>query len=780
MKQFEAAFARWIVTHRFLVITSCIVAVVLLAAGAPRLYFDSSYRVFFSKENPQLKAFEALEQTYTKSDNVLFVLAPESGEVFTRETLAAIEALTTAAWQMPYSSRVDSITNFQYTEAEEDDLIVRDMVKDASALEDEDLAAVRTAVLDEPALRRRLINDDGSVTAVNVTLQMPVAERTTATPLIIAHARKTISEFEAAHPGINVYLTGMVVMDNAFSESAMRDAAFLVPLSFALMLVIIAVLVGRLFGTIATLTVIAASIVAALGVAGYVGYPMTSVTASSPIIILTVAVANCVHLLTTFLHEIRHGRSRSQAMEESLRVNLQPVLLASTTTAIGFLTMNFSEVPPFNHLGNIVAVGVVVSFVLTVAFLPAFMTLVPVRAGTAQEDDSRHMARLAEFVIARRRMLLWTSTVLIVATVANLPRNELNDVFVHYFGKSIEFRNDTDFMVANLTGIYTINYSIESGESGGISDPEVLRDIERFAIWMEEQPEVIHVDRFTNIMKRLNRNMHGDDPAYYTLPRDRDLAAQYLLLYEMSLPYGLDLNNQINVDKSSTRVTVTTHVISSNAMIALDERALAWARNNLAAFDSISSAGTTLMFSHIGQRNIRSMLLGTTLALILISAILIIALRSFKLGAVSLLPNLAPAAMGFGLWGIFVGEVGLSLSVVTGMTFGIVIDDTVHFLSKYLRARREKGLDPEDAVRYAFRTVGRALIITTITLVVGFAVLATSSFEINSGMGLMTAIIIFIALIGVFLMLPPLLMKIEEKDIHAPSADRAVDRAAAA
>jgi hypothetical protein len=202
-------------------------------------------------------------------------------------------------------------------------------------------------------------------------------------------------------------------------------------------------------------------------------------------------------------------------------------------------------------------------------------------------------------------------------------------------------------------------------------------------------------------------------------------------------------------------------------MIALNDRTLAWARENAPSFVKTESAGISLMFSYIGQRNIVAMLIGTTVALVLISGILILALRSPKLGFISLLPNLAPAAVGFGLWGIFVGQVGLSLSIVAGMTFGIVIDDTVHFLSKYLRARRESGLSSEDAVRYAFRTVGRALVVTTTTLVIGFSVLATSKFQMNSGMGLMTGIIITLALIMVFLMLPPLLMKIEENTSHA-------------
>ena len=149
---------------------------------------------------------------------------------------------------------------------------------------------------------------------------------------------------------------------------------------------------------------------------------------------------------------------------------------------------------------------------------------------------------------------------------------------------------------------------------------------------------------------------------------------------------------------------------------------------------------------------------------------LVVALRSVRIGLISMVPNLAPAAMGFGLWGIFDGQIGLALSVVTTMTLGIVVDDTVHFLSKYLRARREEGGDAAHAVRYAFETVGRALVITTLVLVVGFLVLATSSFELNSGMGLLTAVVIALALAADFLFLPALLMSVDRSGVALSSA----------
>jgi predicted RND superfamily exporter protein len=302
---------------------------------------------------------------------------------------------------------------------------------------------------------------------------------------------------------------------------------------------------------------------------------------------------------------------------------------------------------------------------------------------------------------------------------------------------------------------------LDQGDSGGVNDPVFLQAVERFSQWLRAQPEVMHVQTISDTFKRLNKNMHGDDPAFYRLPESRELAAQYLLLYELSLPYGLDLNDQIDIDKAQTRLNITVKNLHTEEMLALEKRVSGWLDKNLTDI-AYTGASPSLMFAHIGQRNVSSMLIGTTLALIIISFILVFALRSSRIGLISLAPNLIPAGMAFGLWGLMVGQVGMSLSVVASMTLGIVVDDTVHFLSKYLRARREKGLDEKEAVRYAFNTVGIALWVTSLVLVMGFWVLSQSHFSLNADMGAMAAITIAIALIMDFLFLPPLLMRLEE------------------
>jgi len=753
-------YTEWILKWRYLVIILSLAMVVVIGSGVPNLMpFSNDYRVFFSKDNPQLNAFENLQDTYTKDDNVMFVISPKNGNVFTPESLTAIQSITEEAWQIPHSIRVDSITNFQHTYAEEDDLIVDDLVLEPASMTQEQLNYAKQVALKEPVLAARLISLNTAHTGVNVTVQLPGKDQMKENPETVAYARKMLAEAKINYPDIDIRLAGMVMMNNAFPEASQADGQTLIPMAFGVITVVLLLLLKGFSGTAATIILVFCSIIIGMGAGGHFGIKLTPPSASAPIIILTIAIAGAVHLLVTMLQEIHKGMSKHDAIVESMRVNFMPIFLTTITTALGFLSLNSSDAPPFGDLGNMSTFGVLGAFVLTVTFLPAIMFILPIHAkhfiaGTGVMD------KLGDFVVKKRNTLLISLTTLVLIFIAMIPQNELNDIFVNYFDESIEFRRDTDFTTNNLTGTYTIAYSLDSGEKEGVSKPQFLAQVEKFSDWYETQDEVLHVSTITDTFKRLNKNMHGDDESFYKLPDNKELGAQYLLLYEMSLPYGLDLNNQIDVAKQSTKVNVVLKTISSNELLALEQRANDWMQENT---PDITTAGASpsIMFAHIGRRNIISMLTGTTVALVLISLVLIIALKSVKYGLISLIPNLFPAGVSFGIWGLVVGEVGLALSIVTAMTLGIVVDDTIHFMSKYIRARKEKGFNSQDAVRYAFKNVGVALWVTSAVLISGFMILAQSNFELNSGMGLMTSIIIAVALFLDFFLLPPLLIAID-------------------
>lgn len=756
-----AAFSRWVIRWRWPVVIGTLLLVALATSGARFIEFAGSYRAYFSDDNPQLKAYDELQNTYSKNDNVMFVIAPRDGEVFTRQTLATVEWLTRQGWQIPYSKRVDSVTNFQYTRAEGDDLVVKDLADNPDSLTDADLMRIRQVALAEPLLVDRLVSPRGHVTGVSVTVVLP-EKKIGETPEVVTFARKLAEQARARDPNVDIQLTGMVPYNNAFQENSRKDLETLVPVMYVIIILVTVLTLRSVSGTLATVLVIIFSAAAAMGMMGWLGIPLSAPTATAPTIILTVAVADSIHVLLSMLHGMRTGLTKHEAIVEALRVNMSAIFLTSITTIIGFLTMNYSEVPLFRDLGNVLAIGVAAAWVLSIVFLPAMMAILPVHVRPGKTRDGATMERVGEFIIRRRNPILWSVALLALGLVAFIPRNELNDDFVKYFDKSVDFRQATDFMVDNLTGVNQIQYSLGAGESGGVGNPAYLKKLDEFAQWYRRQPGVMHVNTLVDVMKRLNKNMHDDDPAWYRIPEARDLSAQYLLLYEMSLPFGLDLNDQINVDKSATRMVVTLGHATTREILALEERADRWLRDNAPATMINHGTGPTIMFAHIGETNIRSMINGNLVSLVLTSFIIMFAIRSFKIGMISLIPNLIPIGMAFGLWGLFVGQVGLSLSVVTTMTFGIVVDDTIHFLSKYVQAKREMKLNAEDAVRYAFSTVGMAVWVTSLILVTGFLVLTLSSFEINSGMGLLAAITIAFAAFAEYLLLAPLLMKIEE------------------
>ena len=408
------------------------------------------------------------------------------------------------------------------------------------------------------------------------------------------------------------------------------------------------------------------------------------------------------------------------------------------------------------------AFGVLCALVYTMTLLPAVLSILPLRASSAQSHGTAFFDRFADFVIARRKFLLWFVSLIVIVLIMGVPRIELSDNLAQYFDDRYEFRRDTDYIIENLTGVDKLEYSLSAGREGGITDPDYLRQVDAFAEWYRAQPEVTHVQAFSDIMKRLNKNMHGDDPAFYRLPDDPELAAQYLLLYELSLLFGSDLNDRIDVAKSATRLSVVTKNAWSRDLRELDKRAQAWLQTNAPDFANEAS-GLSIISAHLTLRNINSMLRGTITAMALISFILIWIFKSVRIGLLSLLPNFIPAIMSFGLWGYLVGHVGIASSVVIAVVFGIVVDDTIHFLSKYLKARRE-GLPAPEAVRYTFNTVGHALWTTTAVLSVGFLVFATSGFEVSWALGLLVTITIVFALVADFLLLPTLLIAIDRRN----------------
>jgi uncharacterized protein len=761
MTWIEEHFGTWVVKHRWGILCTSLPLICLAALGIPRIQISSDTRVFFAENDPDYLALQALERTYSKEQSVFFILAPEDQDIFTRDTLAAVVELTEAAWRIPYSLRVNSLANFPYVHAQGDDLIVENLVSDPNALSAPQLERIRRVVLSETTLVNRLVSAKGHVTGVYVTFVTPPENRQAA-PQVAEYARRLAEDSRQRHPGIKVYLTGSVMIDHAFAQASKQDAKRLIPAAFLVMTALVGVSLGSFYGTFAAVAVTVLSMLTALGLVGWLGIPLNAVSVGAPGLMLTLAIADNVHVLTTMYRLVRQGCTKHEAVAQSLQINLKAIFFTNITTIFGFLVINFSDSPPFQDLGNLVGTGVAIDLINSVLLLPALMAILPVPARLARENHPWvNLDRLADFVIRRRKLLLRTMLVIVAVTSVGLLGIELDDNFLTYFDQSFEFRRATDFMIKNLTGWDVMEYSLNSGQSGGIAEPAYLDTVDHFADWYRRQPNVIYVTTIADTIKRLNRDMHGGDPNYYRIPDQRELVAQYLLLYELSLPAGQDLNSEIDVDKSATRFTAVLRSLSAGELCRLNEQAGHWLAAQAPPSMQTTGTGLSLIWAHITRRNIRNMLAASVVEVLIIGGLMFVALRRVKFTLLFLIPNLVPPFIAFGIWGMTKGRVGLALSVVVGMTLGIIVDDTIHFFIKYFGARREHGMSPEEAVRYAFANVVAAIGITTLVLISGFLVLMLSHYRMMSEMGLMCGMIIGLALLSDFLLTPALLMKFD-------------------
>lgn len=741
-----------------------------VAAGMSQLRVDSSIDIFFNKNDPNLLAEQELVATYGREDNILFVLDAGDSPIFSRRYLAAIEDMTARAWRMPNAKRVNSITNYLHAAVDGDDITVSNLLENVQDLSDADIDRAREIAYSRQELMGRLLARNGQVAAINVSLNLPQDAKAAAIAESVDYAREMVLDIERSHPELKIHLAGWAMTEQTLAEVTARDSATLMPVLLLIIVVVCAYLLRSPLASLCTVLIIFLSILVGMGFAGWAGIGLNSVTASAPTIIMTLAIADCIHVLTVFLGRLRQHPDKHAALTYALDETFHGIVLTSVTTFAGFLSMNFGDSPAFGSLGNIAAFGVMGALWLTLTVLPGMVMMLPFKA-TKGSATVMSMDGLANFAIRNRGGLFWSSLFLSLLLMAGILRIELNDDPTGYFSESIPLTHAMRAVENRLSGTQSLHYSFNSGEAGGINNPEFLSQVDQFVTWLRAQPEVVNVESFTDTLKHLNQVMHADSPEWNRLPDSSDLTAQYILLYEISVPYGQDVTHQVSADKSSLKVSATLRNQKSQGLIAFENRSRQWMEENISDYVT-RGVGQSISFAHVGLRNIESMVNGSLFALLLISALLIWAFRSVRFGIVSLIPNLIPALATLGMWGLLVGEVNIAASVVFSVTLGIIVDDTIHFLLKYINARRNLGLGVDDAIRHTFNAVGNALFSMSILLAVGFLVLVLSDFSVNSTTGLLVAITIFVAIFLDLLFLPMILMKADRWLFkHPPGAN---------
>ncbi len=726
----------------------------VVCSGVTRLGFDNDPRVYFSKDNPDLVAFEDFEETYKRDDTIFFVVQSKSGSIFKIENLRAIWELTDKAWGMENAERVDSLVNFMQVSTVGEDLRIEELLLEPELLSQEKLSDIKSYATNHPSIIGRLVSTDSATTLLKVTMLEP--EGGEQVLRCYKEADVLAKMMEKKYPDLKIGITGTYAIANTFHMAGVKDATSLFPLMFGVMFLITWMILRSLMATVIVNIVLVLSSVTALGVFGWLGFPLNSTTASAPIVILVIAVADSIHMFRGVQRYAGQGSSLYDAVVLSLEKNFLPIFVTSLTTIFGFLSLGFSEVPPFRELGYLSAIGVAAAFLYSVVLLPLLTVCFGVKLSNHKEF--KWIAGLLNFStsLSRSYFRQVTLVTLVITALAlyGISGLRIGDKNSDFFGMEFPFRQAVEMQEKAFKAGHEIEFSLDAREESGVFSPAFLEDMERFQSMLATHSIVSHTESIVTVLKELRMNMNGGDPASYALPASSEEAAQLMLLYETSLPQGRDLNLQLSSDRSKTRVSVVVDNVYTDELISLIGHSEKWFLVEAKHARLDASTGQSVLWSKLYERNTVAMLRSILVALLSITITLIIVMRSFRLGLLSLIPNISPIIFTFGVWCLLYDKIGIIASAVVAMMLGIIVDDTVHLLVQYKNALQKGEADP---VSVAIFKVGDSIITTSIILASGFFCLGFSGFQLNAHTGILSATTVISALVLDLLFLPSIL-----------------------
>ena len=755
--------SKFIIKHRIFFIFSCLVLVLILGRGITSVVFDPDMERFFPKGHSATSLSYEIDETFIRTDNIVIAINAKNNSIFTKKTLSLIESLTEKSWTVPYSIRVDSLTNYSYVRSVDDDLLVEPFIENALSMEDSFIQQREKIVEEEEIIYGSLISKDKKTTVISIVVDPPNPDANLKLIDTIEYMLEYIDEAKSNHPELDIRILGTPYQEYISPKMVLSEMPIVMPSMLLLILVSVFFMLRSVFAVLATIFVIVLSLISTFGSVGFIGNALNQMVITIPILIITLALADCVHLFSIFFQQRAKGYSSKESMVKSLELNLQPLFLTTLTTCIGFLSFNVLDVPPLRDLGNFVSIGIAMAFIFTIFFAAPLFSFFEIKAPKSVNQQVNLSKKIAKFSLKNSKTLLWSVPLMSVLLISLIPLNVLDENPTQMYDEGFtSFSSDTLWLDEMLGVTFPVSFKAES-KNGSVSEPEFLKKIDSFTNWLETQDEVNHVTSLARTMKNLNKSMHGDDPKWEIIPESEELSSQYLFFYEMSLPMGLDLNSSISQDRSSTKISANLDDMSGKEFLKFDSKVRAHLEDNNLTEIISPAAGFRVVFSHISTVIVNSLLLGVFIGLLLITLMLGLFFRSIPFGVLSAFPNVLPIGAAFGIWALYDGQVGFMVAVGMGSTLGIIVDFTVHLLSKYDLARREMGQSPEEAVMFAFESVGFALIVMTVVISLGFLVLNLVNFLPLHDFARFSTISFIMALIIDFLFFPNLLVKFDKR-----------------
>ena len=766
-----------------------LVLVVLLAfpiSHVPQIKMDTSTEGFMHEDDPVLLTYNKFRDQFGRDERI--VLAIESEKVFSIDFLTKLKKMhkeieSTA----PYIDEVTSLYNVRNTRGEGDKLLTDDLLEPFPITEVE-VADIKKRAMASHFYKDLLINQKGDMTTIIVetdayshegeqevsvedefsegfedeATQNSVEKRAFLTDQENHQLLEKIKEIaqKYASKDFKVYVAGSPAVNNELKAQMKADMQKFMRITFLIILLFLFLVFKRISAVFYPLLVIILSLVATVGAMAWSGTAFKLPTQIVPSLLLAVSVGATVHVLSIFFDKFNESGDKKEALSYTLGHSGLAIAMTSVTTAIGVGSFAGSAVAPISDLGVFASLGVMISLVLTLTLLPALLSITKLKpkAKTKAGKMDMLMKKLAVIPLRHTKAVLFGSFVVVLLAFVAASQVRLSHNPLKWFQPEKDTRIATEVIDDKMNGTVTIEVVVDTEKVNGWHDPERLAKLNAFSKKMEQyEDEFTHVGKvisLATIVKETNRALHENKEEFYTIPTEANLVSQELLLFENS--GSDDLEDVVDTQFSKARVTIKLpwldSVDSIKVLRYVEEEA-----SKTFTDSKVETTGMIPLLINTFSNAVHSSAFSYMMAGIAITFMMMFILGSVRIGLLSMIPNLVPIIMG--LLVMYVGEMSLDMFtlLIGSIAIGLAVDDTIHFMHNFRRYYLESG-DEVKAIEQTFYTTGKAMVITTLVLALGFFAYIAANMISVQNFGIITGSVIVFALLSDLLLAPALMV----------------------
>lgn len=719
-----------------------------------KMQFDFSAQAWLSDDDEHIEKLNEFERLFGNDERVIFLLELKEGELFDKEIINVIDQLTEKMWQIPEVIRVESVTNFNWSYAEGDDLITEPFIPEEKRTDQVFLDSRKKEAFEHKIMPGVYFSKDGQSAIVYGRLAHDPEKPVNAKKVTLA-AEEALSQFED-DSRYKIHLLGNPILSHYFQRISFEDLGVMTPFLILIVIIYLIYTFRSFLGVAIPLTIILSSVGFTFGLIGLLGVKVNSLTFVLPSILIAISIADAVHILTTFFSSYSKGEELKESLRYSLEKNLYPVFLTSVSTAIGFFSLIYSDIVPVSDLGLLAGLGTLSAMLFSYFFIPPMlMGFMSHYTKTDRPMNQRIISRGAvksyvNWIDHHKIKIILIFFLLTISGGYLGLQNTIDSNPFDYFQEDAPTYQANLYTLEHYGGVGGPEIIIDSNKAEGVKDPDFLKKVDDFEHWLESQDEINSVMSILGVLKEMNQALFQGDPLEYRINDKQDVIAQELFLYTMGLPQGMDINNQVDLEQRRLRLSILWKLQNSvESLEKIEEIEKEAKRRGL----DIIVTGKAVLFQRMNGHVVFTFFTSIGLALLLITLILVAVFKSIRIGLLSLIPNFVPILMGSALLTILGIPIDIGCAIVASVTLGIAVDDTIHFLSHYNKLIK-LGVKRREALEEVLATTGLALIVTSFILASCFGIFMLANLTPNVNFGVLSAFVISGALICDLLLIP--------------------------